>query len=204
VAINVVVDLSHHNNLVDLQKAKEGGIIGIFHKATQGQSFADPLYSQHQSSARNAGLLWGAYHFGDGSDGISQAEYFLKAVGDPSGMLLVLDFESNPTGPSMSIEEARAFVTHVKAATGVWPGFYCGHYFKETLGSAIDPVISNCWLWLAQYGPTAVVPPTWSTWKFWQYTDGANGPGPHDAPGIGLCDRDQFNGSLDDLRALWS
>jgi lysozyme len=202
--INVVVDISHHNNTVDLGAAKASGILGVFHKATQGTSFVDPLYSQHQKQAKDAGLLWGAYHFGDGSDGVQQADSFLKTVGDPTGMLLVLDFEANPVGPSMSIEEARAFVTHIQAQTGGWPGFYCGHYFKETLGSGTDPVLANCWLWLAQYGPTPVIPATWSEWTFWQYTDGANGPPPHSVPGIGLCDRDQFNGTEGELTTLWS
>jgi len=202
--INNVVDLSHHNNSADLKTAHESGIVGVFHKATQGLSFVDPLYSKRRADAADAGLLWGAYHFGDGSDGVQQADYFLKSVGDPSGMLLVLDFEANPTGPSMSIEEARAFVTHIEAVTGAWPGFYCGHYFKEMLGTKSDPILSNCWLWLAQYGPTPVIPRTWSTWTFWQYTDGANGPQPHSVPGIGLCDRDQFNGTADELRGLWS
>ena len=202
--VNVVVDLSHHNNIVDLQKAKDNGIVGAFHKATQGVSFVDPLYDQHRDQAKTAGILWGAYHFGDGSDGVNQADFFLKKVGDPQGLLLVLDFESNPTGPSMSIEEARAFVTHIQALTGKWPGFYCGHYFKELLGANVDPIIANCWLWLAQYGPTPVVPPTWSSWTFWQYTDGALGPPPHDVAGIGLCDRDQYNGTADALCQLWS
>ncbi len=84
-------------------------------------------------------------------DGLKQAEYFLNAVGVLSGLLLVLHFEANPTGPNMPIEEARAFVTHIKAVTGVWPGFYCGHYFKEALGMAVDPVIYKAFInaWLA-------------------------------------------------------
>lgn len=202
-SVNLVVDLSHHNNVVDMQQAKSE-LYGIFHKATQGLSYVDPLYKQHRAAAIDAGLVWGAYHFADGSDGVAQADFFLKNVGDLAGMLLVLDFEANPTGPSMSIEEARAFVTHIQAVTGKWPGFYCGHYFKELLGTQTDPTIANCWLWLAQYGPTPVIPSTWHSWTFWQYTDGANGPEPHSVPGIGPCDRDQFNGTKADLSKFWS
>jgi lysozyme len=203
-AVNVVADISHHNNFVDLTKAKAGGLVGIFHKATQGLSFKDPLYQKHKVSASAAGVLWGAYHFGDGSDGVQQADFFLKTVNPEDGQLLVLDFEANPAGPSMSLVEARAFVTHVKEATGRWPGFYCGHFFKELLGTNVDAVIANCWLWLAQYGPTPVVPATWKRWTFWQYTDGANGPQPHDVPGIGFCDRDRFQGTETELRTFWS
>ena len=201
-AANVVTDLSHHNNLVDLEAAKAAGLLGVFHKATQGLTFKDPLYEQHKQRAAASGLLWGAYHFGDSSDGVAQADFFLSTVAPDGTQLLVLDFEANPVGPSMSLIEARAFVTHVKEVTGRWPGFYCGHYYKE-LASTADPVIANCWLWLAQYGPTPVIPTTWPTWTFWQYTDGGSGPEPHDLPGIGYCDRDQFNGTEQDLRTFW-
>lgn len=203
-AVNVVVDLSHHNNVVDLAKAKDNGLVGVFHKATQGLSFTDPLYQKHKDAATAAGLLWGAYHFGDGSDGVAQADFFLNKVGTDPDQLLVLDFEANPAGPSMSLVEARAFVTHINEVTASFPGFYCGHFYKELVGTGVDTVIGNCWLWLAQYGPTPVVPATWDRWTFWQYTDGASGPLPHEVPGIGFCDRDRFNGTEDELRAFWS
>jgi len=103
----------------------------------------------------------------------------------------------------MSLEDARAFVTHVNQVTGRYPGLYSGSYIKELLGSTKDPVLAQCWFWLAQYGPTAVVPANWPTWTMWQYTDGAVGPNPHEVVGIGHCDRDKFNGTEAQLRTLW-
>ncbi|MFC3581599.1 glycoside hydrolase family 25 protein [Sphingomonas hylomeconis] len=202
--LNAVVDISHHNGTkIDFAKAKADGIIGVIHKASQGQSGRDPMYQANRAKATAAGLLWGAYHFATGSDGIKQAVNFLDRVGATEHTLLVLDFEPNLTGPSMSLGEARAFVTHVHDVTGRWPGFYSGHYIKQLLGTKKDPILANCWFWLAQYGPTPVVPPAWPTWTMWQYTDGAIGPEPHSVKGIGLCDRDKFNGSEVQLRKLW-
>lgn len=202
--INAVVDLSHHNSAPDFAAAAGGGLIGVIHKATQGSSGGDPTYAARRPQAQAAGLLWGAYHFGTGSDGVAQAQHFLDVVGpDHESMLLVLDLEGNPTGPSMSLEEARAFVTHVKNQTGRPPGLYSGHFIKELLHASTDPVLGECWFWLAQYGPTAVVPVNWPKWTFWQYTDGAIGPGPNEFTGIGHCDRDKFAGSEDDLRTFW-
>jgi lysozyme len=105
----------------------------------------------------------GAYHFGIGADGVAQADYFLSVVNPGPNDLLVLDLENDPQGPSMSLVEAHAFVTHVNQVTGRWPGLYSGHYIKELLQGNKDPILANCWFWLAQYGPTAVVPPTWPT-----------------------------------------
>jgi GH25 family lysozyme M1 (1,4-beta-N-acetylmuramidase) len=201
--LNVVIDISHHNGIVNLQKAAESGILGVIQKATQGQSFVDPTFKTNRKKANDANLLFGAYHFGTSSNGVKQAEHFLDTVGDVSKTLLVLDFEADPAGPDMTLEEARAFVTHVNAKTGRFPGFYSGHFIKEKLGVSSDPVLKQCWFWLAQYGPTPVVPPNWPTWTMWQYTDGAIGPEPHKVPGVGRCDRDKFNGSEQQLRQLW-
>ena len=201
--LNAVVDISHHNGNVDLQAAKGDGIIGVIHKATQGSTGVDAMYQTNRAKAAAAGLLWGAYHFGTGSDGAAQAQHFLSVVGTADETLLVLDFEQNPGGSSMSLVQARAFVTAVNQATGRFPGFYSGSYIKQLLGNNKDPVLAQCWLWLPQYGPTPVVPPNWPTWTMWQYTDGTSGPQPHVVAGIGNCDRDKFNGTEDQLRALW-
>ncbi len=201
--INVVVDLSHHNGSVDLAKAKTAGMLGIIQKATQGEDFVDPTFAVNRRKAGDAGLLFGAYHFGVGGDGEAQADHFLETAGTAPATLRVLDFENNPQDESMTLEQARAFVGRVFEQTGIWPGLYSGHFIKQLLGDQKDPVLQNCWLWLAQYGPKAVVPATWTTWTMWQYTNGALGPEPHEVAGIGRCDRDKFNGSEAGLRKLW-
>jgi lysozyme len=139
-AINVVVDISHHNGNVNLARAKGDGILGVIHKASQGQTGKDPTYKANKRKALDAGLLWGAYHFATGSDGIRQAEHFLDTVGDVNDVLLVLDFEPNPTGPSMTLEEARAFVTHVNEQTRRFPGFYSGHYINQLREAVAVPL----------------------------------------------------------------
>jgi len=100
------------------------------------------------------------------------------------GTVIVLDFESNSAGPIMTLEQAHAFVSHVKFEMGRWPGFYSGHDIKEALGKS-------------------VVPPTWKKWTLWQYTDGGVGPRPHAEDGIGPCDRDVFNGTPRQLKSWW-
>jgi lysozyme len=202
--LNAVVDLSHHNGEVDLEAARGDGILGIIHKATQGIAFVDPLYAIHQSRARAAGLLWGAYHFGTEGDGVSQAAHFLETAQCVKQDLLALDLEHDPQGAGMNLAQARDFVTHVQQKTGRWPGLYAGHDLEELLGADPDPVLGQCWLWLAQYAPTPVNPPAWRTWTLWQYTDGARGPEPHQVQGIGRCDRNRFHGDTGALRSFWS
>jgi lysozyme len=199
---NAVIDISHHNGSIDLSNAQPAGVVGVIQKATQGTSFSDPTYQTNFQQAQTLGLLWGAYHFGNGDDGVAQADYFLKTA-TPSAKLLVLDFESNTAGSSMSLQDARDFVSHIQAVTGIWPGLYGGSYLKEQLGSQADPILQNCWLWLAQYGPTAVLPPGWDNWTLWQYTDGHIVADPNPIAGISPCDRDYFSDTVAVLQAKW-
>jgi len=66
----------------------------------------------------------------------------------------------------MNLEEARSFAIHINQATGNWPVLYSGYYIKQLLGSSQDPVLARCPFWLAQYGPTAVVPANWDPSEF--------------------------------------
>lgn len=204
--LNAVVDISHHNQISSFEQARAAGVLAVFHKATQGTHYQDPTLAAHRQRIEAAGLLFGAYHFGIAGDAQAQAEFFLSAAG--KGAVLVLDFEPNPQGHDMSLLEAEQFVHQIKQVTGRYPGLYSGHTIKEALQQAgiskpEQTELSQCWLWLAQYGPAPLVPKIWKQWTLWQYTDGAAGPAPHDVPGIGRCDRDQFNGTAAQLQAFW-
>lgn len=202
ITTNSIIDLSHNNTHLDLHAMHLDGIFGVFHKATQGVHFVDPKYHSRRSSARGAGLRWGAYHFGTGADGLAQADHFLAIAVPRPGDLLALDFEMDNEGPSMTLAEARRFVTRVKDVHGTWPGLYGGSYLKEMLDGTADSVLSNCWLWLTQYTSHHTLPPGWDSWTLWQYTDGRLGPEPHLVAGV-RCDRDIFQGSFFDLIKFW-
>jgi lysozyme len=202
---NAVVDLSHHNAYVDFVALRTDGIFGVIHKATQGLGYVDPTYAPRRRQAQAVGLKWGAYHFGTGADGMAQANFFLKNAQPTPSDLLVLDLEVNNMGPTMTLSEARDFVTRIHAVTGEWPGLYGGSYLKEQLNGQADPVLNNCWLWLSQYGPEAVLPPGWNSWTLWQYTDGHSGTvGPLAVQGVGPCDRNLFQGAAGDLESFWT
>jgi lysozyme len=200
---DLAFDISHFQPDVDFRAAYAGGLRAVFHKATEGINYVDPRYASARTQAAAAGLLWGAYHFGTGDDALAQAEHFLCVAKPDGNTLLVLDLERNPQGPSMTIEQARTFASHLQQVTGKWPGLYSGSYIRDNLGNVKDPVLSNCWFWLAEYGPVPHVPPTWGQWSFWQHTDGNVGPGPQSVPGCGPCDRDRFAGDAEALAAFW-
>ena len=101
--------------------------------------------------------------------------------------------------------EAEEFVRLIDQYTGRFPGLYSGQSFiRERIGNNLNTDLKNCFLWIARYSSLPPqIPPAWATWTFWQYTDGNAGDQPHQVPGVGRCDRDKFNGSLDGLKRLW-
>jgi lysozyme len=204
---NVVIDLSHHNQINDVTLLARSGVMGVIHKATQGTRFVDPTFAEHRKLIEDAQLRFGAYHFGIAGDAIGQAEHLLDVAGDNT--LLVLDLEGNPQGFDMALEEAEEFVHHIADRTGRFPGLYSGHTLKEMLSAANirDPkqtVLSHCWLWIAQYAQRPLIPVIWERYALWQYTDGAVGPEPHQVDGVGRCDRDRFNGTEQQFVDFWN
>ena len=201
--INCVVDVYHGDDITDFHAVKADGIVGMIHKATQGLGEIDPRYESRKAIALEVGLLWGAYHFADGEDGVAQAKKFLSVVNPGPQDLLVLDLETNTAGKSMTLAGAEHFVEHIHQVTGRWPGLYTGSYMKDDLGNPSETLLANCWLWLSEYGPKPRLPAAWKNWTMWQYTDGQFGPEPHTVTGIGPCDRNMFNGDMTALRKLW-
>ncbi len=203
--LNEVIDLSHYNNPVDFTQAAASGLLGVVHKATEGLLTIDAKYTERRPLAHAAGLLWGSYHLGHSHNGAAQAAHYLAVTGNTTGVLLMLDLEVPPGDPGMGRVEAEAFVQAVHAATGRYPGIYGSPSYLEAIGVAESTVLSNCWLWIADYRLVAepVVPRPWNIWTMWQYTDGTAGNAPHAVAGIGPCDRDKFNGELAGLHALW-
>src|SRR2546428_13376045 len=78
---NNVVNLSHYDLMrPDFVGMKNEGIVGVIHEATYPRFDRDSKYRDRQMAALQAGLLWGAYHFGDATDPIRQADHFLSVV----------------------------------------------------------------------------------------------------------------------------
>src|SRR5438270_11205144 len=105
-ASNSVVNMSHYDLMrVDFVAMKSEGVVGLIHEASFPRRQRDWRYAERQAQATRAGLLWGAYHFADGTSPIQQADHFLAVVGSShpptsapheaektrSGVLLVLD-----------------------------------------------------------------------------------------------------------------
>ena len=112
------IDLSHNNANVNLTVAKAAGVQFVWHKATQGTKFTDPMFAERKKECHDVGLPFGAYHFGTDEDADQQAKFFLAIAGDTKA--LALDWEDNTTR-TMSAPQALTFMQAICAgASGVF------------------------------------------------------------------------------------
>src|SRR5439155_1482788 len=78
---NIVVNMSHSDLMrPDFIAMTNEGIVGVIHEATFPQLERDARYYERQRAALDAGLFWGAYHYGDATNPIGQADHFINAI----------------------------------------------------------------------------------------------------------------------------
>lgn len=202
------IDVSHYEPIVDWKQAWAMGKRFAFAKATDGVGSTDAKFALHRANSKAAGFIFGGYHFlrYSGWDPIRQAEFFLKVSGGVlAGELpLTLDVEWDNTTPkyrdggqidAAAADKALQCLEHLERATGMAPIVYTAASFFA--GIPHPERFARFPLWIANYNVSApMVPPPWTHWAFWQWTD-------HEAvPGTGKIDSNIFNGSLTDLQAM--
>jgi lysozyme len=224
---NSIVNLSHYDEMrPDFAMMRREGIVAAIHEATYPAREIDTAYATRQNQAKQAGLLWGAYHFADGSNPTRQADHFLDVVssgwrasdngGDSAGVLLVLDFEKNGhyPGGTMDVDQAVEFVERVHQRTGRYPGIYASELRiaavlnHSSVNASTKSVLTKCWLWLANYHYQPRLTAPWSNWAMWQYTgDGVcelpRMAFPRAIANIRLAERNIFRGSSGAVRSFW-
>lgn len=204
-AVPVGLDVSGHQPNVNWPTVAHGGAAFAYIKATEGNTYVNPIFGQQYNGAYNAGLVRGAYHFAtpNTTGGVNQANYFLSHGGgwtaDGRTLPPALDLEYNPYGqscygmsPAALGTWVREFVNTVKSRIGRLPTIYTstswwGLCMGKNASFGGDP------LWIARYNKTlGALPPGWTKHAIWQYADAGRFPG----------DQDTYNGSLAQLHEL--
>lgn len=191
------VDIYHGDPISNGALLKPAGIEYAFLKATEGTGVIDNRFESRWAAMKMRGILRGAYHFfHPNRDPYLQANLFLKVMGDLESMDLppVLDWETSDGVPSAEDQNrGLIFLNRIQEATKRRPIIYGSPYFLQALH--LTKSFSDYPLWVAHYGANCpLVPSPWSDWTFWQTSETGQ------VPGItGHCDKDVFNGTLEDL-----
>lgn len=203
----LVLDLSHHNKVASFQMIADYGVRAVILKATQGASYVDPTYAKRKLAAKAAGLAVGAYHFASAGSAEAQLKHFLDVAELEADELGALDYEPDLTNGNMTFDAARDWLANFESQMGRKATLYSGHLLKEKLGNKADAFLGQHKLWLAQYSAKPMLPPGFSRYFLWQYSDGTSNPtgmNNHVAGVQGLVDCNKYDGTPDQLIAEWN
>lgn len=198
-----VVDLSHYDNVVDgFKSAYTFGIRGVINKVTEGPGMVDKSFDWRRQPAKQAGMLYAAYHFLRPGNIEQQVENFLGHAKPDDKLGLALDHEDK----KVPLDAAQEFMELVNKKLGRYPSLYSGFLIKEQLGNTKSKFWKNIRLWLCQYSSKPNWPVCWDEPWLWQYTGDGVGLIPHNVPGIiisGGLDVNSFNGTDEELSKSW-
>ena len=189
----LIGDGSHWQDPIDFGALKRAGVLGFSHKAfdIKAVPMRDMRYALRKTQAFAAGLLWAAFCFEENADGALQADDFIDAAGLDGQTALHLDLEAWAT-----LAEAEAFITEIRAKTGVYPVVYTRAEYVRSIGGTKSAILAACQLWQADPNNDAPEPcPPWTSCFLWQRTSAV-------IAGVNF-DRDYFNGTEDELRKAW-
>ena len=201
----IVIDIYHGDPVEDFQAAKDFGIVGVIHKATEGTAISDIAYSGRRKAFTDIGMKWGAYHFFHGGQPKLEADAFLAKAEPDADTLVALDWE-NVGDSAPTADQARAFLERIEEKLNRKAVIYSGNVAKEQI-DGVDAYFGSHRLWLCQYGLHFSVQKSWSVPWLWQNNGDTFGPGPHSIPGIrGNCDNNCIIDpmTVDDLLRDWA
>jgi GH25 family lysozyme M1 (1,4-beta-N-acetylmuramidase) len=163
-------------------------------RISDGLGDIDSEFGNSWTHMKAAHIRRGAYQFFEPSESASeQAKLMVEKVGKlgAGDLPAMIDVEvTDGRSPSEMASAIRTWLEAVEAGTGLRPIIYVGSYFWED--NVRDTNFGKYPIWIAAYGTACPsLPPGWSNWTFWQYSDGG-----------GALDHDVFNGSLADLDKL--
>jgi GH25 family lysozyme M1 (1,4-beta-N-acetylmuramidase) len=196
------IDVSYYQGTINWTAVKGDGVKFAYIRASDGLNTIDSKFEANWSGSRAAGIKHGAYQFfRPGQDAIAQADLLLDKIGGrlaADDLPPVIDVEASD-GQSAAVitSKVKAWVAHVKAATGRDPVIYTGFYFwRDSVGA---PDVTTSPLWHAQYSTAACpnIAPPWQNWAIWQYSSTGT------VAGIsGNVDMNRWNGDEASLQAF--
>jgi lysozyme len=205
-----IIDISHYQNVKDLNAIQRDGLAAIICKATDGLNFTDPTFAYRMNNIPKLGLIPGAYHFGRRlQDPVKQCQKFAQTIKAWCPLIPALDLERSTDGTGIAEDWAQESIAENIAWVMAWlhefgnhfkglPVIYSTKNFMDTYLKGLD--LSAWPSWVADYNPGITEPvllPYFKTWTIWQKSEGDQ-----EAGIVGSDDLDEFNGTVDQLKAL--
>lgn len=194
------IDVSRHQGSIDWEQLKTGNeknqpIDFVYIKATEGSDFLDLKFATNFAKAKEQEITRGAYHyFSKHSDGLAQAQMFIKNVKLEKGDLPpVVDVEEKPKDKKKFLQELKIFISKIEEHYGVKPIIYSYKKYREKYLS--EQFFDKYPLWIAHYYVPKLDDGT--EWLMWQCSDRGKIDGIVEKVDINI-----FNGSREQFNSL--
>ena len=206
------IDVSSNQGTVDWNAVSQANISFAYARASLGAQSVDAQFAGNWQRIRDNGLLRGAYHFfWPLASAQDQANHYIQTLGTllPGDLPPMVDLEPTSQNPNRDVWPSvppqnrlptiLGWLTAVEQAFGLKPFVYTFKPFIEGLLGSDLQQLSGYPLWIAHYttAPQPNLPMAWNNWPLWQFSQTGQITGVNTA-----VDRDRFNGSLNDLKAL--
>lgn len=198
------IDVSHYQGEIDWQKIAEQEIDFAYIKATEGSSSVDETFVQNWKDASAQSMYVGAYHFFSfDSQGETQAQNYIRAVGDLSGKLIPVvdveyygDKEKHPPKKEDVVRELNVMLDALENQYGRKPMLYTTYnvYYKYLKGDFEEYPL---WIRNVYFSPNLGLKGKWTLWQYsdTDVLDGYKGEEKY-------IDRNVFYGTMDEMKEL--
>lgn len=192
------IDVSYYQADIAWPRVARAGVRFAFIRLADGAGIYDSKFEANWSGAHHAKILRGAYQFFRPAESpIDQADLVVRTLRKHGRGELppVIDIEVTDGVPLATVaRNAKIWIEHVRSQLGVEPIVYTNPGMWRWGGAE---ALASQPLWLAHYTEACPsLPPPWTRWMFWQYTDDGRIGGIE-----GRVDLDVFNGRIDDYIA---
>lgn len=171
-----LIDISHHQGIVDFNKVKNAGYLGVIIKAGGSDNgfYKDARFEEYYAGAKAVGLYVGSYYFVgknclSAEDGKEDAIRFAEILkGKQFELPVYMDVEAPASGQKDKVTNAIiGFCTEMenrKYYVGVYASDISG--FKEKID--YNKIKDRYTLWVARYGSK---PQYVTNYEVWQYSE---------------------------------
>jgi lysozyme len=201
-----MADVSSNNERYNATEYRAAGHTRTAIKATEGTDYVNPFLRDWADRTHALGMAVSFYHFcrphifGSAVEG----NHFWRQVKPLwlPGDALHLDLEVGlqEFGPVELAVYHNRLDNYLHGVSGHGSLTYTNLNYYQTLGERLDSHYNE--YWIAAYGPKEPELSKGHKLWGWQFTDGTQGPAPHEAEGVGACDLTRVN--LRTVLADWS